>query len=153
MKRSCDNIHQFESLVLYIFTEVFQKEKVYPDILLRDYARLILERFIYENPDKGDPFDVERIRPPYSSDPIPEVEAVDYNDEKYHEKFGYESFIIGYDQGYEDALEGNDSLEDFGGALTWHNVSIDEGEIEETDMKPKRRTRDLPRTWQPLVFL
>jgi hypothetical protein len=48
----------------------------------------------------------------------------------------YESFIIGYDQGYEDAIEGNDSLEDFGGVPTWHTVSVDEGEIEETDMRP-----------------
>ncbi len=58
------------------------------------------------------------------------------SEDKYETKFGYESFIIGYDQGYEDALEGNDSLEDFGGVLTWHNVIIDEGEIEETDMRP-----------------
>lgn len=57
-------------------------------------------------------------------------------EDEYETKFGYESFIIGYDQGYEDAIEGNDSLEDFGGALTLHNVSIDKGEMEETDMKP-----------------
>ena len=51
------------------------------------------------------------------------------SEDEYETKFGYESFIIGYDKGYEDAIERNDSLEDFGGTLTWHNVSVDEAEI------------------------
>ena len=30
---------------------LFDKDMVYPDILLRDYARMIIERFLYENPE------------------------------------------------------------------------------------------------------
>ncbi|MCR5803733.1 MAG: hypothetical protein K6G47_05685 [Clostridia bacterium] len=75
---------EFEDLALFVYSEVFLKEKVYPDILLRDYARLIVERFIYVYPKKKESFDISRLRPPYKSDPIPVVNEVDYSDEKYH---------------------------------------------------------------------
>ena len=58
---------------------------MYPDILLRDYARLIIERYIYEYPENGIDIDISKARPPYISEPIPKVEEVDYSDEKYHE--------------------------------------------------------------------
>ena len=41
----------FQTLAEYVYHTVFDQEKVYPDILLRDYARLIIERFLYENPE------------------------------------------------------------------------------------------------------
>jgi len=84
MKRSQNQVREFEHLALWVYSEVFDKEKVYPDILLRDYARLIIERFIYEHPDKEDLFEKEKIMPPYSSSPIPQAEVIDYDDNKYH---------------------------------------------------------------------
>ena len=33
-----------QELAEYVFETIFNQEKVYPDILLRDYARLIIER-------------------------------------------------------------------------------------------------------------
>lgn len=85
MKRSQTQMGEFEHLALWVYSEVFCKENVYPDILLRDYARLIIERFMYENPDGAGSFEKEKIMPPYSSESIPEAEVVDYNDEKFHE--------------------------------------------------------------------
>ncbi|ORU01402.1 hypothetical protein D081_0221 [Anaerovibrio sp. JC8] len=85
MKRSQTQIREFESLARLVYSEVFDKEKVYPDILLRDYARLIIERFIYENPDREGFFEKEKIMPPYSSCPIPQADVVDYDEGKYHE--------------------------------------------------------------------
>ena len=85
MKRSQTLKEEFEHLAVFVYSDVFGKERVYPDILLRDYARLIIERFIYENPDRCGLFEKERIVPPYSSEPIPKAEIVDYDNEKYHE--------------------------------------------------------------------
>ena len=84
MKRSQTQIREFEHLARLVYSEVFDKEKVYPDILLRDYARLIIERFIYENPDRESLFKKEKIIPPYSSNPIPQAEVVDYEDKNYN---------------------------------------------------------------------
>ncbi|MBR4329146.1 MAG: hypothetical protein IKP71_04775, partial [Candidatus Riflebacteria bacterium] len=44
---------------------------VYPDILLRDYARLIVERFVYEYPDDTTSIDLNILKPPYNSPSIP----------------------------------------------------------------------------------
>ena len=85
MKRAEPDEEAFEQLAVMVYKEVFAKETVYPDILLRDYARLIVERFIYEFPKKGSLFDIEAIRPPYSSESIPTVKVVDYSDKKYQE--------------------------------------------------------------------
>ena len=51
---------------------------VYPDILLRDYARLILERWIYESPSDFGFIDTTKIRPPYRSAEVPNVEKQEY---------------------------------------------------------------------------
>lgn len=73
-KRCSGTKEEYNSLVDYVYNFIFKPEKTYPDILLRDYARLIIERFKYEyNVEKG----YERINPPYYSDVIPEVS---YND-------------------------------------------------------------------------
>lgn len=47
---------------------------MYPDILLRDYARLIVERWRCEYPTDSDFIEIEKIVPPYNSVPIPVVE-------------------------------------------------------------------------------
>ncbi len=73
----------FQTLAEYVYHTVFDQEKVYPDILLRDYARLIIERFLYENPEYTGMIDREKIVPPYNSDPIPEIEDQCYLEKKY----------------------------------------------------------------------
>ena len=65
---------EFRSLALYVYDHVFCQDKVYPDILLRDYARLIVELFCHEFPDDIGVIDRGRIAPPYFSNPIPKVE-------------------------------------------------------------------------------
>ena len=44
VKRNSENKEIFKSLVEFVFKDIFDKDMVYPDILLRDYARLIIER-------------------------------------------------------------------------------------------------------------
>lgn len=83
MKRTNLSEAEFEKLALMVYSEVFLSEKVYPDILLRDYARLIVERFLFEYPNKNNLIEKKRIIPPYASDPIPKTKEVDYSDEKY----------------------------------------------------------------------
>lgn len=85
MKRTHIFESEFEELSLKVYKEIFLKEKIYPDILLRDYARLIIERFIIEFPDKKSVFDLPKIRPPYTSEAIPQVDEVDYDNERFHE--------------------------------------------------------------------
>ncbi|WP_156286358.1 NACHT domain-containing protein [Oceanivirga salmonicida] len=56
---------EYKKVVKYIYENIFCKEFIYADILLRDYARLIIERYIYENNiEKSKYF---KIMPPYSS--------------------------------------------------------------------------------------
>lgn len=85
MKRTDAFAEEYESLAITIYENIFLQEKVYPDILLRDYARLIIERFIYEFPRKADMIQIDRARPPYKSEEIPTVEPVDYDNKKYHD--------------------------------------------------------------------
>lgn len=73
----------YQSLAEYVYETVFNQEKVYPDILLRDYARLIIERYIWENPSYSGIIDPIRIAPPYISDPIPEIEDQHYEDKHF----------------------------------------------------------------------
>lgn len=68
----------YEALSRYIYEEVFVKDEVYPDILLRDYAKLILENFIYLYPEKSHFIIKDNITPPYKSKPIPLVEKQEY---------------------------------------------------------------------------
>lgn len=82
MKREGKNEADFEALARYIYKEVFCKKEVYPDILLRDYARLIIERFIYEFPQKKVNFEGNKFRPPYTSQPIPISDVIDYHQSK-----------------------------------------------------------------------
>ena len=79
-KRRTRNI---QALAEYVYNHIFNQEKVYPDILLRDYARLIIERFLYEKPDYSGIIDRQKITPPYNSDPIPEIEDQHYLEKNY----------------------------------------------------------------------
>ena len=77
------NENEFQILAEYIYNTVFNQEKVYPDILLRDYTRLIIERFLYENPEYTGIIVRKKIMPPYNSEPIPEIEDQGYLKRKY----------------------------------------------------------------------
>jgi len=81
----CKRLHggNFQALAEYVYHTVFAQKKVYPDILLRDYARLIIERFLYENPEYIGIIDRKKIVPPYNSDPIPEIEDQHYLEKEY----------------------------------------------------------------------
>ena len=72
-----------QPLAEYVYESVFNKEKVYPDILLRDYARLIVEKFLSETPDYNGVMVRERISPPYNSEPIPDIEDQHYEAKDY----------------------------------------------------------------------
>lgn len=84
MKRGGEDEADFEELAIYIYKEVFCKDEVYPDILLRDYARLIIERFIYEFPHKESNFENNIFEPPYTSQPIPRGNVIDYYKSEYY---------------------------------------------------------------------
>lgn len=85
-KRDAES-ENFKALAEYVFNTIFNKALVYPDILLRDYARQIIERFIFENPDQKDNINTTLIRPPYSSTPIPEIEDQHYLDQRVNRAF------------------------------------------------------------------
>lgn len=86
MKRTDAKQIVFKDLAQWIYKEIFDKSMVYPDILLRDYARLIIERFIEEYPDDLEGIIIEKIKPPYQSEPIPIVKEIDYEADKYQDE-------------------------------------------------------------------
>ncbi|MGG5343968.1 NACHT domain-containing protein [Enterococcus sp. AZ192] len=65
---------EFKELVEYIYVTIFDQSLIYPDILLRDYAKLILEYFLFKCPDCRSNINESKIKPPYNSNPIPIVE-------------------------------------------------------------------------------
>ena len=85
VKRISDFRTEFTELAEWIYNEIFDQTYVYPDILLRDYARLIIERFLWEYPEDEKLFDISKIKPPYKSVPIPKVEEVDYSDKQFEQ--------------------------------------------------------------------
>lgn len=95
VKRSEIAIDTYRELAEYVYNLVFNQETVYPDILMRDYARLILERWMYEAPADCDFIDAAKIRPPYRSTEIPLVERQEYyNKENAHSGFNSIDFSM-----------------------------------------------------------
>lgn len=75
-------------LSTYIFETIFKdKEEVYPHILLRDYARGVIEYTNYLKLDIS--FDIDMARPPYKSSFPKKILSNEEIDEKY--KFDYNS--------------------------------------------------------------
>lgn len=73
VKRTTESREEYKILTEYVYTSFFCQGDIYPDILMRDYARLIVERFTYEYP--GDlAIDTAIFLPPYHSEPIPTIE-------------------------------------------------------------------------------
>lgn len=56
-----------QSVAMYVYDNVFNKEKVYPHILLRDYAKGIIEyaKYLFNDLNK---IDMNKVLPPYNSD-------------------------------------------------------------------------------------
>lgn len=72
----------------YIFEIIFDKDKeIYPHILLRDYARGVIEYSNHLNQDLS--FDISKVRPPYKSKFYKRFPTNKYIDAKY--KLDYES--------------------------------------------------------------
>lgn len=83
VKRNCENKELFKSLVGFVFNDIFNKDFIYPDILLRDYARLIIERYMMEYPSEPQDFKYEKIKPPYKSIRIPDIADQKYQDQDF----------------------------------------------------------------------
>ena len=95
VKRSEIAIDTYRELAEYVYNLVFNQETVYPDVLMRDYARLILERWMYESPTDWGFIDAAKIRPPYRSTEIPHVEKQEYyNKENAHSGFNSIDFSM-----------------------------------------------------------
>lgn len=88
VKRNQEHTDAYKELATYVYSSIFDQEYVYPDILLRDYARLIIERWRYEYPTESDFIETRKIVPPYNSFPIPVVEPQEY----YHQEDGNSCF-------------------------------------------------------------
>lgn len=78
VKRNPEHKEIFKALVCFVFEHIFDKHTVYPDILLRDYARLIIERYLMEYPDELQDYDFGKIKPQYTSIPIPDIDDQKY---------------------------------------------------------------------------
>ena len=74
----------------FIYGSIFNKDKVYPHILLRDYAREIIEYSIQKGIKPK--IDILKIRPPYKSD-IPKIFPTNRQlDQKYQIKHGSKKY-------------------------------------------------------------
>jgi hypothetical protein len=65
-----NDLENLNSLAEYIYVSFFRDSAPPPHILLRDYARGVIERAYKHNPDLAIPMD--KVRPPYRSEPISE---------------------------------------------------------------------------------
>lgn len=83
VKRKAEQKTIYKSLVDYVYRNIFAQEMVYADILLRDYARLIIERYFFEYPEERDNYDYKKIIPPYCSEAIPRMEDQGYLSKDY----------------------------------------------------------------------
>ncbi len=77
IKRTKQAKEEYKKLCDYVYQTIFCANEVYPDILLRDYARLIIERYIYEFGECDD-YQKSKITPPYNSKDIPTVAEEEY---------------------------------------------------------------------------
>lgn len=64
-----EDMSNIQDLCEYVYNEIFMKKMVYPHILLRDYARGIIEYALYLKIKIK--IDVNKIRPPYKSKKLP----------------------------------------------------------------------------------
>lgn len=99
-KRLGNQLDIYKTLAEYVYETVFNQKSIYPDILLRDYARLIIERFLWEQPDYKGVIKKHIIKPPYNSEQIPSVEE-DYLRLDYSGGMGRRKFSMHFvDKGF-----------------------------------------------------
>lgn len=60
-----NNLENLRQISLFVYENIFNKEEVYPHILLRDYARNIIEFTINKGVELN--IDINKIKPPYKS--------------------------------------------------------------------------------------
>lgn len=82
VKKTSEYREEFQSLAEFVYLSVFNQEYVYPDILLRDYARLLIERFFFEFPTNKSKIKKSKIFPPYNSLPVPVVNPESYESDE-----------------------------------------------------------------------
>ncbi|KIC61438.1 NACHT domain-containing protein [Chryseobacterium taiwanense] len=82
---------QLKDLGERVYENIFSKENIIPDILLRDYARGVIEFALYNGNDFD--FDIAKVRPPYKS-VLPEIFPTNEEIDQY--KFEYDD--TGYKQ-------------------------------------------------------
>lgn len=82
VKKTKEYKKEFQSLAEFVYLSIFSKEFIYPDILLRDYAKLIIERFFFEFPNSEIEIIKSKIFPPYNSMPVPTVNSEVYENDK-----------------------------------------------------------------------
>lgn len=132
--RSSSKSHQdFEKLVRYVYNSIFEKEFVYPDILLRDYARLIIERYLYEYSSELAKWDLSKVFPPYNSHEIPKVEKEEYD---FADKSGFKRIAVSMQP---NGIDGPGMYGDFGRyvfeAALYNFVDVDLENIYHYSMK------------------
>src|SRR5690606_19320481 len=93
------NLENLKQLSLFVYDNIFNKDEVYPHILLRDYARNIIEYTIYKGVELN--IDVNKIRPPYKSSfpSIPMDDDIkkykyDYNSEGFKDYYWSQNHIL-----------------------------------------------------------
>lgn len=89
VKRNYENKEIFKLLVCFVFNDIFNKDMIYPDILLRDYARLIIERYLMEYPRELQDYELKKIKPQYKSIPIPDIDDQKYQDKDFRNGLCY----------------------------------------------------------------
>lgn len=85
----CEKTEGLKTLSKYVYEVIFDKEKVYPHVLLRDYARGVVEIALREGLSLD--IDPARIRPPYKSD-FPTEFPTNEEMEKYEFKYDAKNF-------------------------------------------------------------
>ncbi|PWJ57317.1 hypothetical protein CLV98_10723 [Dyadobacter jejuensis] len=68
----------------YIYKTIFSTEQVYPHVLLRDYARGVIEYTVHLNMEPS--VEIEKIRPPYKSELPGKLPTIEEIDAKYQPK-------------------------------------------------------------------
>jgi hypothetical protein len=95
-----DELGDIDSLCQYIVKNIFEAEEVYPNVLVRDYARNIVEFGIYKERFSLD--DISTIRPPYQSSfptTFPTNEEIDayrydYNSKEFKDYYWGQNSIL-----------------------------------------------------------
>ncbi|HEY8362335.1 MAG TPA: hypothetical protein VIK77_05560 [Tissierellaceae bacterium] len=94
-----NDLGNLKQLSLFVYNNIFNKDEVYPHILLRDYARNIIEYAIYKGVELN--IEINKIKPPYKSifPSVPTDEDIkkyrlDYKSENFKEYYWSQNRIL-----------------------------------------------------------